>query len=439
MKTKLLYFGFFLFAFSLIAQQKSNLVSGKRWQHIHFKFINNLIILPLEINGVQGDFILDTGVRGNIIFLGENQNFHINDSLKEVKLRGFGYGDPIPAFVSVGNTISYKRMELKNKNFFLLKDEKLNFSAKTGIAIHGLIGSDFFRNNVVKIDYKSKKLTVYDRSYFYKKKFKEDKVKSVPLVFHNEKPYLQGKVQIHESDSTDVPVKLLIDTGGTDALWLFKDASKFQTLPPKYFTDFLGESLTGSLHGDKSRIENFEFGGYSFGNPIVSFLNEDVAERAKKIKGRSGTVGAGILKRFTVWFDYRLQKMYLKKNSDYRDAFYYNMSGLEINYNGSVMVLEFLQNGRTTLENGQTISLGYYFALKPSYVIANVRKGSPGDLGGLKEGDVLLEIDGIPVHEKSYADIIEHFYEKKNKNVDLLIERNDEELLFEFQLVDELD
>ena len=437
---KIAYILVLFLTFSVTAQKVSNLRPGKKYQSIKFKFINNLIILPLELNGVPGDFILDTGVKGNILFLGENGKFFIKDSLRTVNLRGFGYGEPVKAYVSMGNTVRYKSMVLPNRDFFLLKDEKLNFSAKTGIAIHGLIGADFFRNNVIKVDYKRNKIIVYDREYFYDKKHKEDKVKKIDLVFHNDKPYMEGQVKIFENDTAHKPVKLLIDTGGTEALWLFKDVNKFEKLPPKYFTDLLGESLTGSIHGDKSRIETFAFGGYDFGNPIVSFLNEDVAKKAKKIKGRSGTLGAGILKRFTVWFDYRSEKMYLKKNSTYKEEFYYNMSGLEINYNGSVMVLEFRQTGVNLVESDNNlVSLDYHFALKPSYIIANVRKGSPGDLGGLKKGDVLLEIDDIAVHHKSYGDIIEHFYKKKNRRVDLLVERDGEEMYFKFHLIDELD
>jgi hypothetical protein len=434
---KYVYILILLLTVSVYCQKTSNLSLGKKWQHISFKFINNLIILPLELNGIKGDFILDTGVKGNILFLGDNRNFQIKDSLRTVNIRGFGYGEPIKAYVSIGNKVQYKKLVLLEKDFFLLKDEKLNFSAKTGIPIHGLVGSDFFQYNVVKINYKKKRVTVYESEYYYKKKHKERKVEVVELEFHNRKPYLEGEVKIFKNDSTHVPVKLLIDTGGTEALWLFKDEKKFDILPPKYFTDFLGESLTGSIYGDKSRIDEFAFGGYDFGNPIVSFLDEDITSIAKNIKGRSGTLGAGILKRFTVWFDYRKAKIYLKKNSCYKEEFYYNMSGLEINYNG--YVAEFRQEGLNVVEAESFVFSGYHFALKPSYIIANVRKGSPGDLGGLKEGDVILEIDYVPIHQKSYGDIIDHFYTRKNKKVDLLIDRDGKEMEFDFQLIDELD
>lgn len=210
-----------LLVFFVHAQEKSNLKLGKRYQKIKFKLVNNLIIVPLELNGVEGDFILDTGVKGNIIFLGKDREFVLKDSLRTVNLKGFGYGEPVKAFISIGNDISYKKLRIKNKDFFILQDDKLNFSAKTGIAIHGLVGSDFFKNNVVKIDYKGKNIIVYDSDYFHHKKYKEDKVQAVDLVFHSDKPYMNGSVNIFENDSVPIDVKLLIDTGGTESLWLF--------------------------------------------------------------------------------------------------------------------------------------------------------------------------------------------------------------------------
>jgi len=40
----------------------------KQTDKIRFKLINNLIILPVEINGVALSFLLDTGVNKSIIF-----------------------------------------------------------------------------------------------------------------------------------------------------------------------------------------------------------------------------------------------------------------------------------------------------------------------------------------------------------------------------------
>ncbi len=41
---------------------------GKKQDKIKFELINNLIVLPIEINGVELSFLLDTGVSKPILF-----------------------------------------------------------------------------------------------------------------------------------------------------------------------------------------------------------------------------------------------------------------------------------------------------------------------------------------------------------------------------------
>ena len=49
---------------------------NKRKQRVSFKLINNLIVIPVAINGQNLSFILDTGVNKTIIF-----NLSKNDSI----------------------------------------------------------------------------------------------------------------------------------------------------------------------------------------------------------------------------------------------------------------------------------------------------------------------------------------------------------------------
>ena len=78
------------FSFS---QEKFIVQNRKHSAKIKFKLIHNLIILPVEINGVTLSFLLDTGVSKPIIF-----NFlNVSDTLrikntKKIFLRGLGEG-----------------------------------------------------------------------------------------------------------------------------------------------------------------------------------------------------------------------------------------------------------------------------------------------------------------------------------------------------------
>ncbi|MCR1026571.1 hypothetical protein NQT66_17240 [Cellulophaga baltica] len=61
---------------------------GKRVQKMKFQLINNVIIIPVEVNGSSLSFILDSGVSTPILFnLTGQDSIQIND-VTEVKLRG---------------------------------------------------------------------------------------------------------------------------------------------------------------------------------------------------------------------------------------------------------------------------------------------------------------------------------------------------------------
>jgi hypothetical protein len=53
---------------NFIWAQGFTLASNKKHQKIRFELINNLIIIPVEINGVELTFILDSGVSKPILF-----------------------------------------------------------------------------------------------------------------------------------------------------------------------------------------------------------------------------------------------------------------------------------------------------------------------------------------------------------------------------------
>ena len=48
--------------------QGFSLSNGKKFEKVNFKLINNLIIIPIEVNGAELSFILDSGVSKPILF-----------------------------------------------------------------------------------------------------------------------------------------------------------------------------------------------------------------------------------------------------------------------------------------------------------------------------------------------------------------------------------
>ena len=159
-------------------------------------------------------------------------------------------------------------------------------------------------------------------------------------------------------------------------------------------------------------------------------------------KERNGSLGAEILKRFHVIFDYKNQRITLKKNNKYFGSpFLYNKSGIELIYGGEMLIKE----KRTTSNYSEVdkdkinsslfqIIYSYGLSYKPSYQISFIREGSPAKLAGLLVGDILLEINGIPYYEKEMNEIITIMSQKENKKIKLLIDRDGKHLRYEFYL-----
>jgi hypothetical protein len=64
---KIFYLLFFL-PNLLLAQQGFTIQNQRQKTTLDFKWINNLIIIPVEMNGVKLNFVLDSGVDGTVLF-----------------------------------------------------------------------------------------------------------------------------------------------------------------------------------------------------------------------------------------------------------------------------------------------------------------------------------------------------------------------------------
>ena len=191
------------------------------------------------------------------------------------------------------------------------------------------------------------------------------------------------------------------------------------------------------IYGNRSKIPKLKIGIFEIKKPTVSFLDTISTRVARRFKARNGSLGGGILKRFTVWLDYPNKQVMLKKNSSFKSPFYYNMSGLDIVYNGKQLVEEIvpdISNYRPRKNNLVTFSTAYSYQFKPSFKIKTVVKNSSADKAGLKDGDIIVRINNKPASEFSLNDIVNEFSEKGNKKIRMKIKRFGIEMTFKFRL-----
>ncbi len=434
---------FFLFACNLGFCQGNFIIKDNRASYkVKFKLINNLIVFPVEVNGVELSFLLDTGVSKPIVFntLEGIDTLQVHDT-ERIFLRGLGSGKPIEAIKSRKNLFKIGEAINVNQTLYVIFDTSMDFAPRLGVPIHGIIGYDLFKDFIVEVNYSAKYIKLHDPKRYKAKSCKKCEV--LDLEFYNSKPYLNAEIDV---DDKKVPIKLLIDSGGSDALWLFEDKEKQITIEEgNYFEDFLGSGLSGSIYGKRSKIKKLYLKDFTFEDVNVAYPDSASIHYARKFVDRNGSISGELLKRFNMVFDYGKSKLTLKKNGKFNKPFDYNKSGISIEY-GDVRLVKERQNrsgGGTKYDNPGTDLEGstpiilvttYKYSLKPAFTIVQLRKNSPALRAGLKINDVILSINSRESHEFTLQEMLEHFYGKDGKNIRLKIDRDGKTMNFGFKL-----
>jgi hypothetical protein len=405
---------------------------------VPFKFINNLVIIPIKVNGVELNFLLDSGVEETILFSLEEKKEVRFFNAQKILLRGLGSQEAVEGLKSTGNMLQCESIKDPNHVLYIVLDPDFNLSSHIGIPVNGIIGFQFFRNNLVEINYTKKRVFVYKETNKNRKRI-EKNFKTFPVSIEKSKPYLKSTVFLNNKV---LEVKLLLDIGNSDAIWLFQDKSEFLKVPTENFADYLGRGFSGDVEGKRARIQKFALDQFVFDNPIVAFPDSSSIRNASLVPDRMGSVGGEIMKRFTVIFNYSKKEIYLKKNSFYSDPFTYNKSGVEIQHNGLQWIQETVRMSTVPLSGKYTESDGskvmndfkYKFLLKPIYEIANVRKNSPAAMAGLQKGDIIILINNTAAYKYSLEKVNSLFKSEEEKWIILEVERNSQILKFRFQL-----
>ena len=429
----------FICALPVLGQEGFLFEKGVEKVVIPFKFINNLIFIPIKVNGVELNFLLDSGVEETILFSMEDKKEVGFFNVEKITLRGLGSEASIEGLKSRYNTLEINGLKSTNHLLYVILDQTFNLSSHIGIPVNGIIGHNFLKNNFVEINYERKRITVYSDTKTIRKKI-ENKFEEVPITIERSKPYISGSIVIN---STEIPVKLLLDIGNSDAIWLFQNEFKQIKIPDKNFEDYLGKGFSGDIFGKRAQIKKFAMAKLEFQNPVIAFPDSTSIRHVTLVKDRSGSVGSEILKRFTVVFDYPNKKIFLRRNKNFDSPFGYNKSGVELQHYGLQWVQETVHLETIPISTEAIVSKGtnnfrYKVVLKPVYIIANVRKNSSAAVSGLQKGDVLVSVNRIPAYKYSLEKINSLLKTEDEKWITFEVERESQLLKFKFQLLNVL-
>ncbi|QHJ05798.1 aspartyl protease family protein [Hymenobacter busanensis] len=362
-----------------------------------FQLERNLVVIQARLNGYGPyNFMLDTGVGTSII-----TDPTLRDSLglrigQQYLVAGVGEEAPVVAFQSdsVRVELAEGRIAAAALPMLLLSNDVFDLSAYVGMPIHGILGGDVFRHFVVEIEPESRQL-IFRRPDKFKAPTGQ-KWAHLPIIIEGEKAYVETQARL--SDSTEVPLKLVLDTGAGHALSLETGSDARIKLPDQRLRTHLGRGLSGDVHGYLGRVQSLRLGRYQLSALLTSFP-DNASVRARVSVPRNGNLGFELLKRFHIIIDYPHNALLLRPNAQFRDPFEHDMCGLDLLATG------------TNFRN---------------YVVHRVEAGSPAAQANLQPNDEILSINLMPVGNMTLSQISRMLHSADGRQLFLLVRRNGE-------------
>ena len=416
------------------AQSKFSFAHNKTEAKIPFHLKSNLIIVPVVINGVELNFLVDTGVSFTLIFDNHKAKQLGLATDQPYMLRGLGNQPALEAY-----RVSLTHLQIGDLSFvehdaLVLPENEFELSRRMGTQIDGIIGHDLFSDYPVLIDYQRKFLRINPTSLA--RRWKSDKILHFPLLFHRRKPHIQ--LDVPQMDKGTIQGELMLDTGLSDAVWLFPSARDVVQIPP-VFDDFLGTGINGDVFGQRGKLSRFLLGSKELKDVKVAYPQVDSIQASPIAENRIGSIGAELLSRFKVLIDYPNAKISFMPTQQTKKPFYYNLSGLEIEYDGMRVVkqkLASIQRNENEQNRGIEIVLHdrFQLVLHPSMAVSYVRPNSPAHKAGILVGDVLLQINGRKVYDMPLEHVLGVLQKEPGERIRLIVERKEKKIKFNFTL-----
>ncbi|PKG42937.1 aspartyl protease family protein [Psychroflexus sp. MES1-P1E] len=362
--------------------------------NLKFNSVNNLIILSALLNGKPVNFLLDTGVNKTKVF------GQVKDSLSLVEaeyisLRSLGSSEPVKAFRTTNNIIDFGPIRGEKQEVYFITDPRFDLSSKLGINVQGIIGYEFLKDFILRLNYNRNKLRLYQHDKFNRKLNDFDKIN---FRFIRKKPHI--KIPVEFKDGTAKELVFLIDAGSSDAFWIFEN--KDVVAPKNSFFDYIGYGLETVIEGMRSKAKSVQLGGYKLKEPRTAYLDSVSAELFTVDRYKDGILGAEVLRRFVTFFDYKNQNLYLKSNRSFNDNFNYDRSGLFLQYTGEeintiktpirVKIYDKEKSVYTTTNSAKQFSIR--LQISKILNVANIRPNSPSSEIDIQIGDRILKMNG---------------------------------------------
>jgi PDZ domain-containing protein/aspartyl protease len=246
-------------------------------------------------------------------------------------------------------------------------------SEASGRPQRGLVGHDVLQRFVVEIDYRARRVRLYDPArYRY-----VGHGTVVPFTPDADRPLLRARIKVRGRHP--IPARLLLDTGASGLCLILTEPFVAQhgltEISPAIEAP-IGTGLVGELHGSIVRLQELRLGGLSIRSPTTGLGSE-----SKGFLGRTdidGVIGNAVFENTRLIVDYARRRVILEPPPDPGTPCDYDRSGLRL------------------IARGPGLK-----QLLVDYVVPR----SPGADAGIRVGDELLLIDGQRAADEGLSDV----------------------------------
>jgi hypothetical protein len=341
---------FSLLSFSTIAHAALEDTIASMPVDIPFHLEGGHIYIDLEIDG-QGPFhfIFDSGAP-NVLTPAAARRLNLS---VRANVNAKGTGGSQDGGSTRVNAVRLGNLTLENQTFYVLD---LPASASETAQVDGLIGFEWLERFPVRLDYVASKLTFYPaRNADY-----AGRASPTTLYFRGKTPQIDGTVD-------GIAGRFSLDTGSNGSLTLYAPFVESHGLAARYNAKtkvMSAVGIGGPVYALLARADQLGLGRVSVQRP-VTFLSQQTAGTSIR-RDTAGNIGFGVLRQFDIVFDYPHARIYFEPNAYWGEPDLADRSGL-----------------RVESDSG---------ALRVAFVAEN----SPGMVVGLKTGDRIVAVNGVP-------------------------------------------
>ena len=357
---------------------------------IHFKQLTGGVILMKAMVADRPDtlnFILDTGSGGISLDSTTAEELGFKPEASDKTIRGIG-GIRKVSFV-YDLDLHLPGLVVDSLDFHI--NDYTILANVYGMRIDGIIGYSLLHRYIVFVNYDSLYVDLFTHGTL-----------RYPRGGHHLKPFITTlPVQsLRVRDEKAINTRFLFDMGAGLCLLLtndfVSDSALIKSKRKRYIKQ--AEGLGGAVDMEVTVVSEVKLGPYKFRNVPVYIFDDDYNVTSYPYLG--GIIGNDLLRRFNLYMNYAKKDFYIIPNMHYNDLFDYSYSGMELYFVDGLIV------------------------------IGDVAKGSPADLVGLKENDVVVGIN------KNFNQNLQDYkaeLQSAGKKVKIVVLRGDELFDFEFK------